>query len=239
MSKNLVIIPAYNEEETISEVVTRALKYADVSVTDDGSRDRTPLILQDIQDDCRKGKYPHNLNIVTHSESTHIPMGIQDGLKFGLDSGYEVFVTMDAGLSHDPDALPDFFQFDSETDVVIGSRHNTENVPLFRKAISRMAALVVNYSLADSYFKYFRLGIRDCTSGFRRYSYKAAKRIAEHQLKSVSFDFHMEALACCIRDGMKAAEIPITYVFSKSSFNRHVLWQAVKFGIHLLMTKKV
>ena len=127
----------------------------------------------------------------------------------------------------------------SLTQRVIGSRHNTENVPLFRKAISRMAALVVNYSLADSYFKYFRLGNRDCTSGFRRYSYKAAKRIAEHQLKSVSFDFHMEALACCIRDGMKAAEIPITYVFSKSSFNRHVLWQAVKFGIHLLMTKKV
>ena len=57
MNKTLVIIPAHNEEETIYEVVTGALKYADVSVTDDGSTDRTPDILKKILiEKAKKGK---------------------------------------------------------------------------------------------------------------------------------------------------------------------------------------
>ncbi len=239
MSKNLVVIPAYNEEETIGKVVTCALKYADVSVTDDGSRDRTSDILHDIRKDCDSGKYPNHLNIITHPRSTHIPAGIQDGFKFGLERGYEFFVTMDAGLSHDPEVLPSFFQFDSTIDVVIGSRQDTKNVPLYRKAITRMAALVVNYSLTDSYFKFSGLKLRDCTSGFRRYSKRAAELIAKSKLRSKAFDFHMEALALCMRNRMTAAEMPITYVFSNSSFNGKVLFHGIEFGWYLLSSKNL
>ncbi|MEQ9364603.1 MAG: glycosyltransferase, partial [Leptospirales bacterium] len=110
--KRLVVIPAHNEEETIYEVVTRALQYADVSVTDDGSRDRTPEILADIAAEVRAGKHNNQLHIITHEKATHIPRGLQDGLRYGVEAGYEWFVTMDTGLSHDPDALPQFFDAD-------------------------------------------------------------------------------------------------------------------------------
>lgn len=233
----LVVIPAHNEEETIREVVTRALRFADVSVTDDGSRDATPSILKAIQSECARGRHDHALNIITHPRATHIPLGIQDGLKFGVSRNYEFIVTMDAGLSHDPDALPDFLEHDSTIDVVIGSRKNPENVPLYRKVISRMGAMVVNYSLTGSYLDLFGPGIKDCTSGYRRYSARAASLIAGARLESKSFDFHMEALALCVRGGMSAAEIPIHYVFSNSSFNRRVLAQAIRFGMHLIATK--
>ena len=237
MSKHLVIIPAHNEEETIREVVTRALKHADVSVTDDGSRDRTPEILKGIQAECARGDHPHKLNVITHAKATHIPKGLQDGLKYGVEQGYDFMTTMDAGLSHDPDALPEFFGQEPIVDVVIGSRQVIENVPAYRRVVSRMAAKVVNYALTDSYFKFRGPGIRDCTSGFRRYSRRAAEKIAAAELVSKSFDFHMEALALCLRAGMQAKEIPITYVFSNSSFNGRVLRQAMKFGLHLLATK--
>jgi dolichol-phosphate mannosyltransferase len=236
--KNLVVIPAHNEEETIREVVTRALRHADVSVTDDGSRDATPSILKAIQRECAKGKHAHMLNIITRPQATHIPRGIQDGLIFGSSRNYDFIVTMDAGLSHDPDALPEFLEYDSTIDVVIGSRKNPENVPLYRKAISRMGAMVVNYSLTGSYLHLLGPGIRDCTSGYRRYSARAASLIAGARLESKSFDFHMEALALCVRAGMSTAEIPIHYVFSNSSFNRRVLAQAIRFGMHLIATKR-
>jgi dolichol-phosphate mannosyltransferase len=239
MSKNLVIIPAYNEEETIDKVVTRALKYADVSVTDDGSQDHTSDILHNIRQDCNTEKLSNLLNIITHPKSTHIPQGIQDGFIFGIKRGYEFFVTMDAGLSHDPEVLPNFFQFDPTIDVVIGSRKDTRNVPLHRKTITKLAALIVNYSLTESYFKFPALKIRDCTSGFRRYSRRAAELIATSKLRSKAFDFHMEALALCMRNGMSAMEMPITYVFSNSSFNRKVLLQGIEFGLHLLYTKRL
>jgi len=237
MSKKLVVIPAHNEAETIREVTTRALRHADVSVTDDGSTDKTAAILRDIALECDQGKYPCKLHIITHPSATHIPLGIQDGLIFGWRAGYDLVVTMDAGLSHDPDALPQFFNHNPGIDIVIGSRRNTQNVPLYRKAVSAMARMVVNYSLTDSYFDLPGPGIRDCTSGYRRYSRRACELIAKASLKSKAFDFHMEALALCYRAGMKVEEIPISYIFSNSSFNKTVLSQAIKFGLHLMMTK--
>lgn len=238
MKKNIVIIPAYNEEETIREVVVRSLAYADVSVTDDGSKDRTPDILREISRECQEGKHSHMLNVITHEKSTHIPQGIQDGLKYAVKNDYDFIITMDAGLSHDPDALPDFFAAPEHLDVLIGSRKNIQNVPFYRRLISKGAAIIVNYALTKSYFSFSGPGLKDTTSGFRRYSKRAANLISQAHLQSKAFDFHMEALALCIRAGMSVAEIPITYVFSNSSFNRKVLMLGVKFGLHLIATKK-
>lgn len=238
MSKNLVVIPVHNEEKTIFEVVTKSLKHADVSVTDDGSLDNTAEILKSIFLECEQGKHVYKLNIIKHPVVTHIPRGIQDGLIMAMSANYDFVVTMDAGLSHDPDALPDFFKYDKTVDVVIGRRVKAQNIPLYRKAISAMASKVVNYSLTNSYFNLLGPGIKDCTSGYRRYSKKAYELIAKSRLKSKSFDFHMEALALCYRAGMKVEEIPINYFFANSSFNRKVLLQAIKFGIHLIATKK-
>ena len=236
--KILVVVPAHNEEETIYEVVSRALNYADVSVTDDGSRDRTPHILDGILEEVKKGNFRHNLHIITHPTATHIPKGIQDGITYGVERDYDYIVTMDAGLSHDPDALPEFIAYDPSVDVVIGSRINPENVPRYRMLISYLAARVVNYSLTDSYITNYHPIIRDCTSGYRRYSRKAAEALSGARLRSKAFDFHMEALAICVRSGMKAAEIPIRYVFSNSSFNVKVLKYGIMFGMRLLATKK-
>lgn len=238
MSKNLVVIPAHNEEETIYEVVTRSLNHADVSVTDDGSGDKTAEKLKSILSECEQGKHASKLNIITHPFATHIPRGIQDGFIFAMTSNYDFIVTMDAGLSHDPDALPDFFNYNPNVDVVIGSRRKTQHVPLYRKTISAMGRKVVNYSLTRSYFNLLGPGIKDCTSGYRRYSKRACELIAKTKLKSKTFDFHMEALSLCYRTGMKVEEIPIKYIFSNSSFNSRDLKQAIIFGMYLLSTKK-
>jgi dolichol-phosphate mannosyltransferase len=236
-SNCLVVIPAHNEEETIYEVVTRALHHADVVVIDDGSCDRTPEILQGILKERQQKKDNYKLRIITHPHATHIPKGIQDGMQYAVVNGYEYVLTMDAGLSHDPDAIPAFIQYDTTVDVVIGSRKNTKKVPLYRKIISHTASLIVNYSLTQSYFDIHWPMIADCTSGYRRYSRAAFELIAEAQLQSKAFDFHMEALALCTRSGMRVAEIPIHYVFSNSSFNKIVLIQGIRFGIHLIATK--
>ena len=238
MSKTVVVIPAHNEGDSIYEVVSRALKYADVSVTDDGSKDRTPEILEALRRECEAGEHRHKLNVITHAKATHIPRAEQDGIRFGVAQNYEFVITMDAGLTHDPDALPDFIDHDPSVDLVIGRRHRVENVPAYRRLISLMGAIVVNYSLASSYFLVRRPYIRDCTSGYRRYSRRAAQLISNAALQSVAFDFHMEALALCLRQGMTVAEIPITYLFSNSSFNLKVLKLGVKFGLHLIATKK-
>ena len=238
MSSHLVVIPAHNEEETIYEVVTRSLKYADVSVTDDGSRDKTSVILENIIRECEEGRHSNRLNVITHPSATHIPLGIQDGMKYAAAKNYDFVITMDAGLSHDPDAIADFMACDPAIDLVIGSRKNVENVPFYRKLISLMAARIVNYALTPSFFDFRGRGIRDCTSGFRRYSRRAFTLIAGSTLKSKAFDFHMEALVLCVRSSMHVMEIPIHYLFSNSSFNKKVLKQAIRFGLSIIATKR-
>lgn len=235
----LVVIPAHNEEKTIYEVVTRALRHADVAVIDDGSRDHTAEILQRILTESEQNRHIHKLKIITHPHATHIPKGIQDGILFGIANDYDYVITMDAGLSHDPDSIPQFIQHNPHIDLVIGFRKYSQNVPLYRKVISRTAAFVVNYSLTQSFIEFHRPIIADCTSGYRRYGRAACQLIAKTNLVSKAFDFHMEALALCARNGLTTEEIPISYNFSNSSFDKNVFKQGIRFGFHLIATKKI
>lgn len=229
--KKLIVIPAYNEEETIEEVVRGAIRHADVIVVDDASKDRTPEILEKL-----KKEFPDNFFSLRHPKNTHIPGGIQDGMKFAVSQSYDYVITMDAGMSHDPDMLPQFFEF-PKCDMLIGSREKTEGVPLYRKIISWLAAKVMNYCIASGKFDLFGPRIKDCTSGYRRYSKEAFTRIANHKLESVAFDFHMEALALTYKNGGSVREIGIHYKFSNSSFNKKVFKLAISFALKLLKRK--
>jgi dolichol-phosphate mannosyltransferase len=228
--KNLVVIPAYNEESTIREVVERALAYSDVIVIDDASKDKTPQILGELA-----SKYPKKFFTIRHEKNTHIPGGIQDGMKFAAEHKYDSVITMDAGLSHDPDKIPDFLKI--ETDLVIGSRLTSTGVPLYRKLISSIAAKVMNYCISPGIFDVFGYRLRDCTSGYRKYSQRSYTWIANAKLESIAFDFHMEALSIVAKNKGTISEIGIHYVFSNSSFNRRVLKQAIQFALKLLRRK--
>lgn len=236
MSKNLestlIIIPAYNEESTIAEVVEGAILYADVFVADDASKDSTPAILKEL-----KSKYPKKFFSIRHEKNTHIPGGIQDGMKFAAENQYDWVITMDAGMSHDPKDLPLFLNQPSTIDLVIGRRGIIEGVPFYRRVISWMAAHVMNYCVGVGIFNFRGPGIRDCTSGFRKYSKRIYSEIATHKLESVAFDFHMEALALAMKNKASFIEVDITYVFSNSSFNRRVLKLAMKFAWKLFLRK--
>ena len=230
--RSLVVIPAYNEESTIVEVVEGAIVYSDVIVVDDCSKDTTPFLLDQL-----KKKFPKKFFTIRHEKNTHIPGGIQDGMKFANANGYEWVVTMDAGMSHDPKELPLFLNGDPSYDLIIGRRGHVMGVPMYRKIISWMAARVMNYCLEPTLWKVFGPGIRDCTSGYRRYSKEAFTRIANAQLESVAFDFHMEALYLTYSNGGTVREIPITYIFSNSSFNKKVLKLAWAYASKLLKRK--
>ncbi|WCL47561.1 glycosyltransferase family 2 protein [Leptospira sp. GIMC2001] len=231
-SNTLIVIPAYNEESTIREVVEGALEHADVCVVDDASKDSTPKILAEFSK-----KYPGKFFTKRHEKNTHIPGGVQDGMKIALEQNYDWVITMDAGMSHDPRELPLFLNAESEYELVIGRRGIIEGVPIYRKVISWLAARVMNYCLEPTLWKLFGPGIRDCTSGYRRYSKRIYSIIASTDLESVAFDFHMEALSIAISNKAKWKEIDITYVFSNSSFNSKVFKLAMKFAGKLLFRK--
>jgi len=212
----LVVIPAYNEAETIDEVVTRSLAHADVCVVDDCSTDDTAARVEAIG----------RAHLVRHRQNTHIAGALLDGFRFASERGYEYCITMDAGLSHDPDAVPLFRA--RPADLVIGARAARLDAPRYRQALSWGARTLTNLALERRFVPWGGARLRDTTSGFRMYSRRAYELLLAAPMRSRSFDFHLEALAYVFRAGFRIEEIDITYRFSNSSLRPEIVVEALK-----------
>jgi len=213
----LVVIPAYNEADTIEELVHRAHAHADVCVVDDASKDETRALVE------ATGK----AHCIHHEQNTHIAGGILDGFRYAVEQGYDYCITMDAGLSHDPDVLPQFKEHEG-ADLVLGYREEKENVPGYRKALSWGAKVLMNMAVVPRYVPWGGAGLRDVTSGYRMYSRRAFEHLVNAEMQSTTFDFHIEALAYVYRAGMIIAETPIRYEFTNTSLRWSIVGDALR-----------
>ncbi|MBL6933157.1 MAG: glycosyltransferase family 2 protein [Rhodospirillales bacterium] len=224
-SEFVIIIPCYNEEETIEAVISRAMLYADVCVIDDCSTDASPEILAAI----------NNIHIIRHKTNTHIARGILDGMQYAMDQGYKYAITMDAGLSHNPDEIPLFMNHDG-ADLVLGKRVKKINTPLSRRVLSFVGSLVYNVCL-DFPRLWPKPYYSDLTTGFRRFSRKSMEVLLLAPMKSRSFDFIFESTTLIYRAGLKITEVHITYNFSNSSLNSRVLGECIKIVLDIALRK--
>jgi glycosyltransferase involved in cell wall biosynthesis len=114
--KFLVIIPAFNEQGAINQVVSevrRTVPEADILVIDDGSQDGTAMEAQ------RGGAL-----VVRHAINLGIGGAVQTGLKFARLGGYEVVARLDGDGQHDPEDIPRLYEAMRRegVDMVVGSR---------------------------------------------------------------------------------------------------------------------
>jgi dolichol-phosphate mannosyltransferase len=213
----LVVVPAFNESETIGEVVTRSLAHADVCVVDDASTDGTAERVEAIP----------GTHVIRHTQNTHIARALLDGFRYASEQGYEHCITMDAGLSHDPDIIP-AFHVHHEADLVIGARTERIDAPWFRHALSFGARTLTNLALERRFVPWGGAGLCDTTSGYRMYSKRAYELLLAAPLRSRAFDFHLESLAYIYRAGYRIEEIDIAYRFSNSSLQSGIVVEALK-----------
>ncbi len=213
----LAVIPAYNEAATIARLAQLTQPHADVCVVDDASTDRTASIVAGLKD----------VHCIRHQRNTHIPQSLLDGMRYGFDAGYDFCITLDAGMSHDPQVLPQFKER-TDADLVIGYRQQKVNVPGYRKALSFGGNVLMNLALNQGLPRRGKPMLRDVTSGYRMYSRAAVELLLGSKMYSRSFDFHLEALARVYRHGMKIAEVPIVYVHSNSSLRWRVVGHALQ-----------
>ncbi len=223
----LVVIPAYNEEDTIEEVVSRAKKYADVCVINDNSSDATPEILNRID----------GIHVIHHEKNTHIPGGLLDGMKYAVDHDYNYAIAIDAGLSHNPDEIPRFINH-TPSDLAIGTRVTKKNTPLRRRCLSKVGNFIYNICLDFPASLFRRRYYKDITSGFRRYSNKAMRLILSRKIESKSFDVLFETAMYAYRNGLIISEVPITYDFSSSSLNPDVVKDCMKMCLKTIFNPK-
>ena len=221
----LAVIPAYNEEATIGEVARKARRHLDVCVVNDASTDATAEIARSVE----------GVHVISHERNTHLARAILDGMRYAVEQDYDFCITLDAGMSHDPDVIPRF-QSRTDADLVLGVRTTRIGVPLYRRALSWGAAVVVNLVIARRRVPWGGAGLRDVTSGYRMYSRDALDVLLDANLQCRAFGFHMEALTVLYRAGARIEEIPISYVYSNSSLRAAVVVEGLRGAARLWKT---
>ena len=205
MGKTIIIIPAYNEEETIAKLIERSKKYADICIVNDGSKDRTSEIVQSYKDVIQ----------IRHEKNMHIPQTIRDGMIYAYNNNYDYVITMDAGLSHLPEELPLFIKY-PHCDMLVGYRELIIDVPLHRRIISKIGTLFINMAISKFSYKSFSTPFfKDITSGYRRYSKNSLQKLVSNAgyisvksgkiggLLSFIFHFFWRNISFILKRGLK------------------------------------
>jgi glycosyltransferase involved in cell wall biosynthesis len=152
----LAIIPAYNEENSIADIVEKTKAYVDkVIVIDDASTDDTKAIASEVAD-----------GVVSHPKNMGVGGAVHTGYLVAIEEGFDVVIQIDGDGQHDPSYIPEMLEKidEDDADMVIGSRwlnESYQDYSLIRRAGIRFFTFEAN-TLGG-------LDITDVTSGFRAY----------------------------------------------------------------------
>jgi glycosyltransferase involved in cell wall biosynthesis len=202
--KTLVVIPAYNAESTIGELVEQIRDRAvsvDVLVVDDGSTDSTA-----------QSATVAGVSVVRHPCNLGKGRAIRTGLRYAAERDYSGFVTIDSDLQHDPGSIADFLSTASggQFDLILGVRRRTIDMPRHR-ALTNFATSALLSLLAG-------VCLRDTQTGYRWHKTTSMLRL---RATTDRYDYESEVLLKAGRAGMKLGEVtvPTIYRGSRSFIN--------------------
>ncbi|WP_146361440.1 glycosyltransferase family 2 protein [Arthrobacter yangruifuii] len=192
----LVIMPAWNEAETIGQTVKEVLSYGppcDVLVVDDGSRDATAALARDAG--ATVIQLPFNLGVGG---------AMRTGFKYAKYRGYRQAIQVDADGQHDPRDIAKVLAGLEHADIVIGARFAEEGTYSVRGP--RKWAMKV---LAGTLSRVTGTRLTDVTSGFRAANQKAIRQYVDHYPAEYLGDT-IDSLVVAARSGCKVTQVPVS-----------------------------
>lgn len=224
-----VIMPAYNEEKSIEacfyEVFGALEGYGkpfEIILEEDGSTDRTPLIM--------------NRLAKRHAHTKVLHFAKRMGKGFGIKKCLEVaqgecIVSIDADGEYPAEKIPEFVNKARRYDVVVGSRskwidQKDGNTRVLRALLSRIYGLLVR--------RLFGVDLRDYQSGLKAFRRRVIEAI--QPLKSNGFEIDSEMLLKAERRGFTIGSIAVAYTF-KGNSKVNIVLDSVKMLLALLNWK--
>jgi len=199
--KVIVVIPAWNEERTIGEVVRSVVNQAKVVVVDDGSGDRTA-----------KRASEAGALVIRHAANRGLGAALGTGIAAALRLGAEAIATMDADGQHSAEDLPAMFDpvLAGRAELVIGTRFSGKgHMPLIRRLANRVGNLVTKI--------FFGIRVSDSQSGFRAFSQRAARELI---IRTDGMEVSSEIMAEAREKKWRLIETPIRAVYTSYSLSK-------------------
>jgi dolichol-phosphate mannosyltransferase len=186
----IAVIPAYDEAETIAEVVAGARRFTDrVIVVDDGSNDRTGSLAADA-----------GAHVVRHEENAGPGAATRTGIVRAREMGATRVVTLDGDGQHDPCDIPALLEpLDQDrADIVFANRFGRPNeIPRTRRFLNRCAN-IVSFVATGAW-------VADSQCGFKAFGPKA---LGELEIAADGFEFCTQIVRETKRHGWRMAEVP-------------------------------
>ena len=193
MKKIFAIIPAHNEQKSISEVIRKAKAYVDeVVLVDDGSKDRTAEL------GGRSGAV-----VLRHIVNLGKGAALKTGCDYAVRKGAKFIVALDADAQHRPEDIPRFVEKLEKYDIVFSYRKASKKMPVILRfgnlAISGIVRMV------------YGVNLKDTQSGFRAFSEKAYKKI---RWNASDYSMESEMIARAGKQSLKYVQVPISTIYS-------------------------
>jgi len=196
--KLTVLIPAYNEENTIKQVIEEIPKKIDAIdeietiVVDDGSSDGTQKIAKD-----------SGATVYSFSQNQGLAKAISFGFSKCIDHNADILVILDADNQYDSKEIPLIIKpiLDKKADIVLGDRQvkKLDHMPLQKKIGNQMSSNVVSKLLGQK--------INDAQTGFRAFNLDAINKL--HIFSE--YTYTQETLLQAKYKGLKILEVPVAF----------------------------
>ena len=213
-----IIIPAYNEKDTMKRVVQKVMGVQidlpenvekEIIIVDDCSSDGTRQIVQEL-----KNKYA-DLITIFHDRNEGKGASIRDALQIAKG---DYVIIQDADLEYDPNEYAKLLApvLDGKAIVVYGSRFTGEHRNMFfwhylgNKFLTLTTGVLYNTTLTDMETCY-KLIKKDILDGF--------------VIKSNRFEFEPEITAKILKRGIRIYEVPISYVGREYNEGKKITWR--------------
>jgi len=207
-----IIIPAYNEETTVREVIERVLDVPykkEVVVVDDGSTDNTRQVLADLD--------APEIKRFFHEKNQGKGRAIQTGLEHATG---DIILIQDADLEYNPVDYPVLLQpiFDGRADVVYGSRFagsGAHRVLYFWHYLGNRFLTLLSNMFTD-------LNLTDMETCYKVFTRKALEGVI---IQEPRFGFEPEITAKIAKKGLRIYEVPVSYYGRTYQEGKKIGWR--------------
>jgi glycosyltransferase involved in cell wall biosynthesis len=215
-----VIVPVYNERNTVAEVVRRMRRVdlpvnLEIVIVDDGSSDGTAQILAALEDST--------VRVVCHPTNRGKGAAIRTGLQHVQG---DLVLIQDADLEYDPEDWPTLLRpvLRGRSQVVYGSRFTGEGHSM------RVSDWMGNRVLSLATNVLYDTSLSDMECGYKLFTRKVLDGIT---IESNGFDFEPEITAKVLRRGHRIYEVPVSYAGRDAAEGRKFAWRD---GVRALWT---
>ena len=226
--KTLVMMPTYNEIETLEKSVADLFRHnpnVELLVIDDNSPDGTGALAE------RLAASLTVMHVLHRSGKEGLGKAYLAGISWGIANGFELFVQMDADGSHRAEDLPKLLERAGLDQLVIGSRWvpggAVRNWPWYRMLISRFGNFYAARMLGSN--------LGDLTAGFRVYGKELLLKLPLESVAAQGYGFQVEMTKNVLAIGNKVTEVPIEFVERENGVSKMTL--AIVLEAFVLATK--